>query len=130
QDEFFYATGPMPDVAQQLFDLCNQNKADEAVKALYADDVVTIEPFAPPGKSPRTEGLAAHKAKSEWWANNFAVHSAKHFGPWPHGDRFIVHFIYDVTGKAGEMAGHRMTIDEMGLYTTRNGKITEAVFFY
>ena len=38
--------------------------------------------------------------------------------------------IYDITPKAGPMAGNRMTMQEMGLYTVAKGKITKEEFFY
>jgi len=64
------------------------------------------------------------------WYGNHEVHSGKAEGPWPHGDRFIVRFIYEVTPKTGPMAGKRMTVDEAGLYTVANGKVVKEEFFY
>jgi hypothetical protein len=55
------------------------------------------------------------------------VHSANVTGPWPHGDRFIVGFQYDVTNKP---SGKRMKLDEVGLYTVSKGKIVREEFFY
>jgi ketosteroid isomerase-like protein len=73
------------------------------------------------------KGLAAIKGKGEWWVANHEVHSATATGPWPHGDRFIVGFQYDVTNKP---SGQRMQMDEAALYTIRNGKIVREEFFY
>ena len=42
-------------------------------------------------------------------------------------NQFIVHFKFDVTPKH---TGKRMTMEEMGLYTVENGKITKEEFFY
>lgn len=39
----------------------------------------------------------------------------------------MVRFTFDVTIKAN---GHRMTMDEMGLYTVADGKIVREEFFY
>ena len=78
----------------------------------------------------RTEGLAGVKGKNEWWINNHEVHRAEAEGPWPHGDRFIVRFKFDVTPKAGPSSGKRMTMDETGLYTVKGGKIAQEEFFY
>lgn len=47
--------------------------------------------------------------------------------PWPHDDKFIVGFKMDVTNKP---SGQRMTMEEMGLYTVKNGKIVSEAFFY
>ena len=48
----------------------------------------------------------------------------------PHDDRFIVYFKYEVTPKDGPMKGKRMQVQEAGLYTVKNGKITQEEFFY
>ena len=78
----------------------------------------------------RMEGLEAIKGKAAWWEANHEVHKADIEGPYPHGDRFIVHFKYEVTGKAGAMAGKRFVMDEAALYTVKDGKITHEEFFY
>jgi ketosteroid isomerase-like protein len=67
------------------------------------------------------------KGKGEWWLANHEIHSASVTGPWPHGDRFVVGFQYDVTNKP---SGKRMKMDEVGVYTVRNGKIVREEFFY
>jgi ketosteroid isomerase-like protein len=118
------------EVGKKLVDLCNAGKAMEAVKALYAEKIVSIEAVAMPHMPQRQEGIKAIIAKSEWWEANHTVHSGKAEGPWPHGDKFIVHFNYDVTAKSGPMSGKRMTLDEAGLYTVKDGKIVQEEFFY
>ena len=118
------------DVGKKLVELCRQGKEDEAVKTLYGQNIVSIEPQAGPSGPARVEGLAAIKGKNEWWAKNTEVHKREVDGPWPNGDRFIVRFKYDVTGKAGPMAGQRMTLDETGLYTVKDGKVVQEEFFY
>lgn len=118
------------DVGKKLVELCRQGKFMEAIESLYAPGIVSLEPHSTPATPARTEGFAAVKGKTEWWEKNHTVHSAKVEGPWPQGDRFIVRFTLDVTGKAGPMAGKRMSMDEMGLYTVREGKIVQEEFFY
>jgi ketosteroid isomerase-like protein len=117
-------------VGKRLVELCREGKNMEAMEELYSPHIVSVEAGAPPGGSARCEGMAAIKGKSEWWANNHEVHRAEVAGPFPNGDRFIVRFTYDVTAKAGPMAGQRFTMDEAGLYTVKDGKITEEEFFY
>lgn len=118
------------EVAKKLVDLCKQNKHMEAIETLYSPNIVSIEAFAPPGKNARAEGIAAIKGKAEWWFNNHEIHGGKTEGPWPHGDRFIARFSYDVTPKTGPMAGKRFTMEEAALYTVKDGKITQEEFFY
>lgn len=115
------------EIARKLVELCKQGKNMEALDTLFAADVVSVEAGAMPGMDREAKGLAAVKGKGEWWLANHEVHSASVTGPWPHDDRFIVGFKYDVTNKP---SGKRMQMDEVGLYTVRNGKIIREEFFY
>ena len=117
-------------VGKKLVELCLAGKNMEAVETLYSPAIVSIEVMGSPEMPARQEGLEAIKGKNEWWINNHEIHSASAEGPWPHGDRFIVRFKYEVTAKAGPMAGQRMTLDEAALYTVTDGKITQEEFFY
>jgi ketosteroid isomerase-like protein len=115
------------EIGKKLVQLCNEGKNHEAMETLYAADIVSVEAGAPPGTSPEAHGLPAVIAKSKWWADNHTVHSAACVGPFPHGDRFIVRFTYDITNKP---SGRRMTMDEMALFTVKAGKIAREEFFY
>ena len=114
------------DIANKLVELCRQGNNQDA-KSMYAADAVSVEAFAMPGMEREAKGLAAIQAKGEWWRANHEIHSANVTGPWPHGDRFIVGFQYDVTNKP---SGQRIKMDEVGLYTIANGKIVREEFFY
>ena len=115
------------EIAKKLVELCRQGKNAEALDTLFSDDVVSVEAGVPPGMEREAKGLAAVKAKGEWWVANHEIHSASVSGPWPHDDRFVVGFQYDVTNKP---SGQRMKLDEVALYTIRNGKIAREEFFY
>ena len=117
-------------VGKKLVDLCRQGKTHEAMDTLYSPHIVSIEAAGGPNMPARMEGMAAIKGKATWWEENHEVHKAEVEGPFPHGDRFIVRFKYDVTAKAGPMAGKRFTIDEAALYTVKDGKVTHEEFFY
>jgi ketosteroid isomerase-like protein len=117
-------------VGKKLIELCLQGKNMEALDTLYSPEIVSIEAIGGPAMPARMEGIAAIKGKNEWWLANNEVHKAEAEGPWPNGDRFIVRFKYDVTGKDGPLAGKRMTLDETALYTVKDGKITQEEFFY
>jgi ketosteroid isomerase-like protein len=116
------------EVGTRLVELCKQGKNEEAVEALYSPDIVSVEAGAPPGDSPERRGLAAIREKGVWWTTNHVVHSATVHGPYPHGDRFAVHFTYDITAK--HMGDARITMDEVALYTVKDGKIVREEFFY
>jgi SnoaL-like domain len=118
------------EVGKKLVELCKQHKNVEAMDTLYSPKIVSIEAGGPPGKDPKSEGLAAVKGKADWWQANHEIHKSEVSGPWPHGDRFIVRFSYEITPKIGPMAGKRFTMDEAGLYTVKDGKVVHEEFFY
>jgi hypothetical protein len=118
------------EVGKKLVALCMEGKNQEAIAELYDPNVVSIEAGGPPGQNPRSEGIAAIKGKNEWWMNNHEIHDFRVDGPWPHGDRFIVRFTYDITPKAGPHKGHRFAMEEAALYTVKDGKIVHEEFFY
>lgn len=117
-------------VGKKLVELCKEGKFTDAMNACYGDEIVSVEPFAMGGQSPVSDGIEAVRKKAEWWEQNNEVHSCEVFGPFPHGDRFIVRFVIEVTSKAGPTAGQRMKLDEAGLYTVKNGKVVHEEFFY
>lgn len=115
------------EIARKLVELCKQGKNMEALDTLFAEDMVSVEAVTMSGMEQEAKGLAAVKKKNEWWGANHEVHSASVTGPWPNGDRFVVGYEFDVTNKP---SGKRMKMDEVGLYTVRDGKIVREEFFY
>jgi hypothetical protein len=65
--------------------------------SLCSPDIVSIEPSAPPGQSREVKGIAAVKAKGEWWTANHEVHGLNVEGPLVAGPHFAVKFKMDVT---------------------------------
>ena len=80
-----------------------------------------------PGMPAEMRGMEAILGKNKWWVENHEIHSASCEGPFPHGDRFIVRFGYDVTNKPDQ---RRMQMNEMALYTVEDDKIVREEFFY
>ena len=115
------------EIAKKLADLCRQGQHAEALNTLFAEELVSVEAGGPPGAEREAKGLAAVKAKGEWWLANHEIHSASVTGPWPHDDRFVLGFQFDITNKP---SGKRMKLDEVGLYYVENGKIVREEFFY
>jgi ketosteroid isomerase-like protein len=118
------------EVGQRLVALCRENRNLDAVEELYAKDVVSVEVHGMPDLPARMQGIDAIRRKNQWWLENHTVHASTVSGPFPHGDRFIVHCKYDVTARIGPMAGQRMQMEEAGLYTVRDGKVAQEEFFY
>ena len=118
------------DVGRKLVALCNEMKNIDAVNTLFAKDVVSEEAMDM-GTMPRvTKGIEGVRGKNTWWFENHDVHAQKAMGPYPNGDQFAVVFTLDVTPKAGPMAGRRMNMQEVGIYTVKDGKIVHEKFFY
>lgn len=115
------------EVGKKLVELCKANKNEDAMKELYANDIVSVEAAQMPGMPAEARGLETVVGRSKWWADNHIVHSAACEGPYPHGDRFIVHFKYEVTHKP---SNERRKLDETALYTVKDGKIVREEFFY
>ena len=115
------------EIAKKYFALVKEHEHEKCLKELFAKDAVSVEPNAGPGMDRTAKGVEAIAAKSKWWADNHTIHKAEVFGPYPHDDRFAVRFVYDITHKP---SGKRMTLDEVGLFTIENGKITREEFFY
>ena len=80
-----------------------------------------------PGRERTVKGLDALRGKSSFFLANNEVHKVEIFGPYPHDDRFAVHFVFDLTFKP---TGERRTMDEIGLFTVVDGKIAREEFFY
>ncbi len=117
-------------IGKTLFDLCNQGKNLDAIDSLYSKDVVSVEAAGGPEMPRESKGIDKIRDKNRWWYDNHEVHSGKAEGPFPHDDRFALRFVYDVTPKNGPMKGKRFQMDEVGLYTVKNGKIVREEFFY
>ena len=112
------------EIAQGLVDLCKAGKFEDAMNAYYSDEIVSTEPM---GEEPVSRGIAAVKAKGEWWYSTFEVHSVVVTGPFVNGEQFIVGFELDTTNRK---SGERSLMKEAGLYTVSGDKIVEEKFYF
>lgn len=116
------------EVGQQLAALCREGRNMDAINELYAEDVVSVEAAEMEGMQRTMQGIDAVRGKNQWWSENHEVHEASVKGPFPHGDdRFAMIFAYEVTNKP---SGQRSSMEEVGLFTVEDGKITREEFFY
>ncbi|MDX8466998.1 nuclear transport factor 2 family protein [Mesorhizobium sp. VK23B] len=113
------------EIAKDFTELLKQGDSHSAAAKYNADDIVSYE--AMEGPMAVCSGKEAVKQKGEWWEANHEVHGGSVEGPYVNGDQFALRFSFDVTPKS---TGERVTMDEVGLYTVKNGKISEERFYY
>jgi len=112
-------------VAKQFVDLCRVGKNFDVMRTLYSPTIVSVE-----GDGKETVGQGPVIKKSEDWGGDKTFHGETVAGPFFNGanpDQFVVYFTFDITPKA---TGKRMTVDEVGVYTVKDDKITREQFFY
>lgn len=114
-------------VAEKLVELCRSGRNADAINTLYADDIVSVEPIGSPSMPAEMKGIDAIRGKNEWWSKNNEVHSAEVEGPFVADDKFAVRYGFETTNKP---TGKRGRMDEVALYTVKNGKIVREEFFY
>lgn len=113
------------ELAKAFTDLLRQGDHEGAAEKYNADDIVSYE--AMDGPMAVCKGKDAVKQKGDWWGENHEVHGGSVEGPFFNGDQFAVRFKLDVTPKA---TGERVVLDEVGIYTVKDGKIVEERFYY
>ena len=113
------------EIAAEFTAMLKAGDHEGAATRFNSPDIVSIE--AMEGPMARIQGTAAVKAKSDWWYGAHEIHSASAEGPYVNGVQFSVIFAMDVTKKED---GQRIQMQEVGLYTVKDGKIVEERFFY
>jgi len=115
-------------VADELVAFCRVGKNMDAINSLYSTDVVSVESMGNEQMPREMKGIDAIRGKNQWWGENNEVHSANIEGPFVgNDDKFAVYYNYDVTSKP---SGKRSNMEEMALYTVKDGKIVREQFFY
>lgn len=110
-------------IASQFVEMCNQGKNFDVMETMYAPTIVSVE-----GGGEETAGKTPVIQKSRVWQGNNTIHGEKVRGPYFNSpNQFAVHFTFDVTPKA---TGRRITLEEVGVYTVKDDKITREQFFY
>lgn len=119
------------EVGTKLVELCRDGHYLEAIDSLYSNQIQSEEAMEDgPQMKKHTRGLEAVRAKTESFMQNHEIHSQEIKGPFPHGDHFAVVFGLEVTPKSGPKRGQRMKMEEVALYTVREGKIVREEFLY
>ena len=113
------------EVADKLVEMCRSGQVLDAQSALYADNVVSIEPEHSP--FPKAEGLHAVMEKGKRFADMIEEHHGGSISdPIVIGDHISLGWKMDVTLK--DMG--RKSMDEICVYKVENGKIVSEQFFY
>lgn len=113
------------EIAKRLVALCREAKWEAAQKELYANDAVSLEPYATPMFAKETRGLAAILEKGrKFQARVEKMHSLSVSEPLIATNSFACTMSMDVTMK-GE---GRMQMSELCVYDVKDGKIVSEQF--
>ncbi|HEY6632301.1 MAG TPA: SnoaL-like domain-containing protein [Rhizobiaceae bacterium] len=113
------------ELARDFTDLLKRGEDEAAARKYNADDIVSYE--AQEGPMAVSRGQEALKRKSDWWRENHEVHGSSVDGPFVNGEQFALRIRYELTPKS---TGKRTTMEEVALYTVKDGKVVEERFFY
>lgn len=118
--------GPTPaEIGAVVVEAFNEHRPDmELWDQFWADDVESIEGM---GVSLAWHGRDAMQAKGENWIAEHTVHSASAEGPYVGATGFSIRFRMDVEEKS---TGDRVLMEEVGVYTVKNGKVVREEFMY
>lgn len=115
-----------PQIAARLVELCRKGEFVTAQLELYADDVVSLEPYPTPGFEQETKGREANLEKARKFdAMLEATHGIKVSDPLVTGNIIACTLEMDVTMKGQE----RSSFNELCVYHVKNGKIVSEQFF-
>jgi hypothetical protein len=117
------------EVANEYYELVQQNKQEQIINELYSQDIVNKEPehVATIGFPVITKGLDAVKAKSKARKEMIEqVHSGYCSEPVVCGNFFSVVLRRELTMKGNP----RMSLEEIAVFEVKEGKIISEQFFY
>ena len=120
---------PSRATANALIASIRENRIEEGLDRLYADEVVSVEPIEGQDGEPRsTFGLAALREKHAAWFAVVDMHACRCEGPFFHGnDRFGLTFETKASMKA---TGAPNDSREIAIYTVDgDGKIIREEFY-
>jgi hypothetical protein len=116
-------------IANRLYELCNQGKYEEAIKELYSPDAESIEPAkaAAQGWEIRVKGMEKFQEKGKKWQSmTETFHGASTTKPIIAGNQIALGLTMDVTMKGMP----RNKFEEIAVYEVKDGKIIREEFFY
>ncbi len=113
-------------VATRLVELCRKGEFETAQKELFAEDVISIEPYATPEFEKETKGLPAIIEKGHKFESMVEqMHALTVSDPMMAANSFACTMRMDMTMKAQE----RMDMTELCVYQLKDGEIVSEEFF-
>lgn len=114
------------EIADRLVELCSVGQFETAQKELFAEDVVSIEPYATPEFEKETKGLPAILEKGQKFEEMVqTMHHLEMSAPLVATSSFAVTMRMDVTMKEKG----QMDMTELCVYKVKDGKIISEEFF-
>ena len=114
------------EIADRLVDMCRNGKTEEAKEELFAQDIISIEPYEGI-LAKETKGMNAIRKKAELFVSMVQdFYGDTISDPVVAGDYFSLSWTSDL-----QMKGEARKInDELCVYKTSGGKIVSEQFFY
>ena len=114
------------EIAERLVEMCRNGQVEEAKEELFAEDIISIEPYE--GLlAKETRGMEAIRKKAELFISNVEnFYGSTISDPIIAGDYFSIAWDTDLQMKGEE----RQVNSELCVYKTKNGKIVSEEFFY
>ncbi|MCW3463901.1 nuclear transport factor 2 family protein [Chitinophaga nivalis] len=113
-------------IAVRLAELCRQGKYETAQRELYAEEVVSIEPYPTAAFEKVTKGLAAIIEKGHKFESMVAaIHDTTVSTPLIAGNSIAFKLTMDITMKGQP----RQVMEEICVYEVKDGKIVAEQFF-
>ena len=113
------------EIANKLVQYCREGKFAEAIKELYSDNIVSLEPKG--SRAERVEGKAAVTEKTNQFMQMIEqFHGSKISEPLVTGNYFACVMEMDVTMKGMG----RVPMNELCVYEVKDGKIVTDQFFF
>jgi len=120
-----HGRGPGPlEIGQDLVARFNRGEFRQIEDTWWSPKIESVEGF---GMAKAWRGRKAVEAKNNWWMQDHVIHGASAEGPFVGADHFAVRFRMDVETKS---TGKREQMDEVGVYTVKDGKIVREQFMY
>lgn len=115
------------EIARKLVAYCAKGEFEKAQTELYAEDAVSIEPYATPNFAKETKGKPELLKKIKFFLDGLdAVHSIKVSDPLVVANAITFSIDMDV-----DMKGQgRMNMAEICVYEVKDGKVISEQFFF